>query len=115
MKITSIVGISESEITERGVLSTEMIEKASAEVDRLAKLKASRMKELVFKKRSKLEEICKLTHIEPDTSTAAEKASALIDFGLFLCINRLFTYNYLLACFLEQLSSKKYFCFSKLS
>jgi len=27
MKITSIVGTSESEITERGVLSTEMIEK----------------------------------------------------------------------------------------
>ena len=27
MKITSIVGIAESEITERGVLSTEMIEK----------------------------------------------------------------------------------------
>ncbi|KAL2607373.1 hypothetical protein AAZV13_09G239200 [Glycine max] len=82
MKITSIVGTSESEITERGVLSTEMIEKASAEVDRLAKLKASRMKELVFKKRSELEEICRLTHIEPDTSTAAEKASALIDSGL---------------------------------
>ncbi|XP_014490961.1 65-kDa microtubule-associated protein 6 [Vigna radiata var. radiata] len=82
MVITSIVGTSESEITDRGVLSTEMIEKASAEVDRLTKLKASRMKELVFKKRSELEEICRLTHIEPDTSTAAEKAGALIDSGL---------------------------------
>ncbi|RZB54389.1 65-kDa microtubule-associated protein 6, partial [Glycine soja] len=82
MKITSIVETSESEITERGVLSTEMIEKGSAEVDRLAKLKASRMKELVFKKRSELEEICRLTHIEPDPSTVAEKASALIDSGL---------------------------------
>ncbi|QCD89333.1 65-kDa microtubule-associated protein 6-like [Vigna unguiculata] len=82
MGITSIVGMSESEITDRGVLSTEMIEKASAEVDRLTKLKASRMKELVFKKRSELEEICRLTHIEPDTSTAAEKAGALIDSGL---------------------------------
>ncbi|KAG5041849.1 hypothetical protein JHK85_014325 [Glycine max] len=79
MKIPSIVETSESEITERGVLSTEMIEKASAEVDRLAKLKASRMKELVFKKRSELEEICRLTHIEPNPSTVAEKASALID------------------------------------
>uniref|UniRef100_A0A0R0J506 65-kDa microtubule-associated protein 6 n=1 Tax=Glycine max TaxID=3847 RepID=A0A0R0J506_SOYBN len=82
MKITSIVEASESEITERGILSIEMIEKASAEVDRLAKLKASRMKELVFKKRSELEEICRLTHIEPDPSTVAEKASALIDSGL---------------------------------
>ncbi|KAK7308318.1 hypothetical protein VNO77_41920 [Canavalia gladiata] len=82
LRITSIVATSESEITERGALSTEMIEKASVEVERLAKLKASRMKELVFKKRSELEEICRLTHIEPDTSTAAEKASALIDSGL---------------------------------
>jgi len=49
------------------------------------------MKELVFKKRSELEETCRLTHIEPDTSTAAEKASALIDSGLFQCIHRLFT------------------------
>lgn len=81
-RITSIVGTSESEITERGVLSPEMIEKASVEVERLSKLKASRMKELVFKKRIELEEICRLTHIEPDTSTAAEKASALIDSGL---------------------------------
>lgn len=52
-------------------------------MDRLAKLKASRMKELVLKRRSELEEICRLTHIQPDTSTAAEKSSALIDSGLF--------------------------------
>ncbi|KAI5410861.1 hypothetical protein KIW84_056128, partial [Lathyrus oleraceus] len=82
LRITSIVATSPSEITERGGLSTDVIEKASAEVEKLAKLKASRMKELVFKKRSELEEICRLTHIEPDTSTAAEKASALIDSGL---------------------------------
>ncbi|WJX10616.1 hypothetical protein P8452_01312 [Trifolium repens] len=82
LRITYIGATSESEITERGGLSIEMIEKASAEVERLTKLKASRMKELVFKKRSELEEICRLTHIEPDTSTAPEKASALIDSGL---------------------------------
>lgn len=82
LRITYIGATSESEITERGGLSIEMIEKASAEVERLTKLKASRMKELVFKKRLELEEICRLTHIEPDTSTAAEKASALIDSGL---------------------------------
>ncbi|KAG2701718.1 hypothetical protein I3843_06G053400 [Carya illinoinensis] len=81
-RITSILGSSETEITEPGVLSTEIIEQASAEVQRLTKLKASRMKELVMKKRSELEEICRMTHIEPDTSTAAEKSSALIDSGL---------------------------------
>ena len=83
-------------------------------MDRLAKLKASRMKELVFKKRSELEEICRLTHIEPDPSTVAEKASALIDSGMFLCINRLFTYNLLVAYVSERLSSATYFCFSTL-
>ncbi|KAF1869679.1 hypothetical protein Lal_00017254 [Lupinus albus] len=82
MRITSILGSSESKITERGVLSTENIEKALEELERLSKLKASRMKELVFKKRSELEEICRLTHTEPDTSTSAEKATALIDSGL---------------------------------
>ncbi|KAM3705559.1 hypothetical protein ACB098_03G088000 [Castanea mollissima] len=82
LRITSILKLSETEITEPGVLSTEIIEQASAEVERLTKLKASRMKELVMKKRSELEEICRMTHIEPDTSTAAEKSSALIDSGL---------------------------------
>ena len=43
------------------------------------------MKELVMKKRSELEEICRMTHIEPDTSTAAEKSSALIDSGNIFC------------------------------
>ncbi|KAE9450858.1 hypothetical protein C3L33_17257, partial [Rhododendron williamsianum] len=54
----------------------------SAEVERLNKLKASRMKELVMKKRSELEDICHKTHIEPDPSTAPEKSTALIDSGL---------------------------------
>ncbi|KAJ4829110.1 hypothetical protein Tsubulata_032893 [Turnera subulata] len=81
-RIINILGLSESEIIEPGLLSTEIIDQASAEVERLTKLKASRMKELVMKKRSELEEICKMTHIEPDTSTAAEKSNALIDSGL---------------------------------
>lgn len=50
-------------------------------MERLTKLKASRMKELVMKKRSELEVICRLTHIEPDSSTAVEKAGAMIDSG----------------------------------
>ncbi|KDP38177.1 hypothetical protein JCGZ_04820 [Jatropha curcas] len=81
-RITCILGSSESEIIEPGVLTTDIIEQASAEVERLTKLKASRMKELVMKRRSELEEICRMTHIEPDTSTAAEKSNALIDSGL---------------------------------
>ncbi|KAF8407557.1 hypothetical protein HHK36_006691 [Tetracentron sinense] len=73
---------SEPEITEPGVLSLEIIEQAASEVERLTKLKASRMKELVMKRRSELEEICRRAHIEPDKSTAAEKSNAMIDSGL---------------------------------
>ncbi|KAL7000744.1 hypothetical protein U1Q18_001897 [Sarracenia purpurea var. burkii] len=80
--ITSILESSELEILDPGALSTENIEQASAEVERLTKLKASRMKELVMKKRSELESICYKTHIEPDPSTAPEKSNALIDSGL---------------------------------
>ncbi|XWS34369.1 hypothetical protein CRYUN_Cryun21dG0033400 [Craigia yunnanensis] len=81
-RATSVLRLSEAEVTEAGVLSTEMIEQAAAEVERLTKLKASRMKELVMKRRSELEEICRMTHIEPDASTAVEKSNALIDSGL---------------------------------
>ncbi|XP_010271123.1 PREDICTED: 65-kDa microtubule-associated protein 6-like isoform X1 [Nelumbo nucifera] len=81
-KVTFILESPEPEIAESGLLSLEIIDKAASEVERLTKLKASRMKELVMKKRSELEEICRKAHIEPDTSTAAEKANALIDSGL---------------------------------
>ncbi|GAB2279932.1 hypothetical protein Dimus_014567 [Dionaea muscipula] len=80
--VASMYGCSDIEVTEPGVLSMDAIDQASAELDRLTKLKASKMKELVMKKRSELEVICRLTHLEPDTSTAAEKSSALIDSGL---------------------------------
>lgn len=46
------------------------------------------MKEIVLKRRLELEEICKTAHIDPDISTAPDKAIALIDSGtiiLFLC------------------------------
>lgn len=81
-RITSVLGFAESEIIEPGALSAEIIEQASTEVERLTKLKASRMKELVMKRRSDLEDVCKMTHIEPDTSTNPEKSTALIDSGL---------------------------------
>ncbi|XP_010554374.1 PREDICTED: 65-kDa microtubule-associated protein 6-like isoform X2 [Tarenaya hassleriana] len=80
--VTSVVRSSESGISGPGILSTKMIEQVTAEVGRLSKLKASRMKELVMKRRSELEDLCRIAHIEPDTSTSVEKTSALIDSGL---------------------------------
>lgn len=56
------------------------------EVDRLTKLKTSKLKEIVMKRRTELEEICQNAHIEPDASTAPEQTDALIDSGCSLCI-----------------------------
>lgn len=82
LRMTSVIGLSESEIVKPGALSLEIVEQVSAEVERLAKLKTSRMKELVLKKRSELEDMCCKSHIQPDPSTAADKTNALIDSGL---------------------------------
>ncbi|CAH9146471.1 unnamed protein product [Cuscuta epithymum] len=80
--LTSIVSSPESDILEPGSLSPEIIQQVTTEVERLTKLKASRMKELVMKSRSELEDICYKTHIDPDPNTAVDKSSALIDSGL---------------------------------
>lgn len=68
------------------VISALRVWQTETEVSRLTKLKASRMKELVLKKRSELEEECRRSHIEPDTSTAPEKTTALIDSGVALTL-----------------------------
>ncbi|KAJ8565292.1 hypothetical protein K7X08_007868 [Anisodus acutangulus] len=82
LRITSVLRLSEAEATESGALSLEVIQQVSTEVERLHKLKASRMKELVMKRRIELEDICYKNHIEPDPSTSADKSSAMIDSGL---------------------------------
>uniref|UniRef100_A0A7N0ZU31 Uncharacterized protein n=2 Tax=Kalanchoe fedtschenkoi TaxID=63787 RepID=A0A7N0ZU31_KALFE len=80
--LTFIVRSPETEITQPCLLTTELIEQSSEEVERLKTLKASRMKQLVMNKRSELEEICRVNHLEPDISTTTEKVGALIDAGL---------------------------------
>lgn len=79
--ISCVLG-SQEDVTSSGILSLETVKEIEAEVDRLTKLKATKMKELVLKKRSELEEVCRQAHIEPDISTASDKLCALIDSGL---------------------------------
>ncbi|VAH88593.1 unnamed protein product [Triticum turgidum subsp. durum] len=81
-EVAAVLGSSEEEITSPSVLSLETIQETEQEVERLTKQKASRMKELVLKRRVELENICRNAHMEPDTSTAPEKIVALIDSGL---------------------------------
>ncbi|XVF30347.1 hypothetical protein REPUB_Repub16aG0049300 [Reevesia pubescens] len=80
-RATYVFRLFETEVTEPGVLS-EMIEQASAEVERLTKLKANTMEELVMKRISELEDIYRMTYIEPDASTVVKKFNSLIDYGL---------------------------------
>ncbi|KQK22670.1 hypothetical protein BRADI_1g68710v3 [Brachypodium distachyon] len=81
-EVAAILGSSEEEITSPNILSLETIQETEEEVERLTKQKASRMKELVLKRRLELENICRHAHMEPDMSTAPEKIIALIDSGL---------------------------------
>lgn len=80
--VIAIHELTVSDITKPGILSLDKIQQVSAEMERLNGLKASKMKELVLKKRLELEDICYRTHIEPDPSTAADKANAMVDSGL---------------------------------
>ncbi|GJN33835.1 hypothetical protein PR202_gb22461 [Eleusine coracana subsp. coracana] len=82
-KVMSILILPEEGITTSlGILSEEIIKKMETEVERLTKLKVSRLKEIVMKRRAELEEICQNAHIEPDVSTAPEQTDAMIDSGL---------------------------------
>ncbi|CAM6071287.1 unnamed protein product [Sphagnum tenellum] len=80
--ITSHIAATQDEITIPGTLSSDTIAQAQMEVDRLDTLKASRMKELVVKRRLELEDICRCAHIEPDANTTEEKLIAMVDSGM---------------------------------
>lgn len=55
-----------------------------AEVSRLEELKSSKMKELVLKKRSELEEFCRRTHMVLEADSAMEYAIEAIESGIYL-------------------------------
>uniref|UniRef100_A0A5B7AE16 65-kDa microtubule-associated protein 3-like n=2 Tax=Davidia involucrata TaxID=16924 RepID=A0A5B7AE16_DAVIN len=61
--VTRNIAASENEITEPNTLSVDFLNYAEAEVLRLQQLKSSRIKEVLLKKRSDLEEICRKAHM----------------------------------------------------
>lgn len=63
------------------LLFTCFSNKAEVEVERLDQLKASRMKEIAFKRQAELEEIYAHAHVEIDTEAARGKIMELIDSG----------------------------------
>ncbi|KAH7537912.1 hypothetical protein FEM48_Zijuj03G0143200 [Ziziphus jujuba var. spinosa] len=79
--VTRNIAASEHEITEPNTLSIDFINYVEAEVSRLEELKSSKMKELVLKKRSELEEICRRTHMVLEADSAMEYAIEAIESG----------------------------------
>ncbi|CAL0316684.1 unnamed protein product [Lupinus luteus] len=79
--VTCNIAASEDEVTEPNTLSMDLINCVEMEVSRLEKLKSSRMKELVLKKRTELEEICRKTHFVPEVDTAVEYAVEALESG----------------------------------
>ncbi|CAA7025336.1 unnamed protein product [Microthlaspi erraticum] len=79
--VTCYISASVHEVTDSGALALDLIEQAEVEVDRLDKLKFSRMKEIAFKKQSELEEIYARAHIEIKPEVVRDRIMSLIDAG----------------------------------
>ncbi|CAI9283508.1 unnamed protein product [Lactuca saligna] len=79
--VTCNISASVDEVNVPGALALDLIEQAEVEVERLDKLKFSRMKEIAFKRQGELEEIFAHAHIEIDSQAAREKILSLIDSG----------------------------------
>ncbi|CAO2828941.1 unnamed protein product [Amaranthus hypochondriacus] len=75
------IAASEDEITEPNILSEDCIKYVEEEVSRLEALKSSKMKELVLKKRTELEEICRKTHMVPEANCETEHLIEAIESG----------------------------------
>ncbi|CAL0299929.1 unnamed protein product [Lupinus luteus] len=79
--VTCNIAASEDEVTEPNTLSVDLINCVDTEVSRLEKLKSSKMKELVLKKRTELEEICQKTHLVPEVDSAVDYAVEAVESG----------------------------------
>ncbi|KAL1822825.1 hypothetical protein ACET3Z_009603 [Daucus carota] len=79
--VTRNIAASEHELKEANLLSEDFINTVVAEVYRLEALKVSKMKELVLKKRSELEDICRKTHMIPEPDSVLEFPVQAIETG----------------------------------
>ncbi|XP_051142490.1 65-kDa microtubule-associated protein 3-like [Andrographis paniculata] len=80
-KVTCNIAASADEITEPDMLSIDCINCVKAEVSRLEELKASKMKELVLKKKVELEDICRKTHLIPESLGSIDLAIDAVESG----------------------------------
>ncbi|CAN6346854.1 unnamed protein product [Urochloa humidicola] len=79
--VTSLIKVSPNTVMPKGCLAHDLIEKVEIEVKRLTQLKASKMKELVFKKMTELEEIYRSVHMDIDSDSEQRNLNDIIDSG----------------------------------
>lgn len=79
--VTCNIAASEHEITEPNTLSIDFLSYVESEVLRLEQLKASRMKDLVLKKKTELEEHRRRAHLIGEEGYAAEFSDEAIEAG----------------------------------
>ncbi|XP_011034447.1 PREDICTED: 65-kDa microtubule-associated protein 3-like isoform X2 [Populus euphratica] len=105
--VTSKIAASESEISEPNTLSVDFINHVEEEVSRLEKLKSSKVKELVLKKRLELEEICWKTHLVLEAYTAAKYSTEAVASGVEDPMHLLEEIELDIAMVKEEASSRK--------
>lgn len=79
--VTSLIACTVDEVSKQGCLAIDIIEQTEVEIERLNVIKASKMKELVFKRQSELEEIYRGVHMEVVSDAARENLIHLIESG----------------------------------
>ncbi|ONI30023.1 hypothetical protein PRUPE_1G226800 [Prunus persica] len=79
--VTGLLSLSSAEVSDPGSLTLNIIQQAEAEVRRLDHLKASKMKELFFKKQNELKEICNKSHMEIPLQSETDNLINLINSG----------------------------------
>ncbi|XP_014523225.1 65-kDa microtubule-associated protein 3 [Vigna radiata var. radiata] len=80
LHVTSKIAALESEFTESKILSIDSVIYVEKEVESLQELKSTKMKELLLKKKLELEEICRKTHLTPQTVFPSQHSLELSDY-----------------------------------
>ncbi|KAJ9176197.1 hypothetical protein P3X46_011536 [Hevea brasiliensis] len=105
--VTGLLSVSSAEVSDPGSLTLNIIQQAESEVKRLDQLKASKMKELFFKKQNELEDICNKSHMEIPSRPEIDNIITLINSGEIDHADLLMSMDEQIARAKEEASSRK--------
>ncbi|CAA7044639.1 unnamed protein product [Microthlaspi erraticum] len=80
--VTCSIALSESEITEANILSVASMKRVEDEVIRLSKLKTTKIKEVILRKKLELEEISRKVHMAPQVLKSENFSVEAIESGV---------------------------------